>query len=71
MDVPANPASPTRIVLDANQTLFTDSSGSTPLPAVVIEGGELKFVGARAGRISDVTGTEMIIDFDGKEIYMS
>ena len=71
MDVPANPLLPTRIVLDADQVLFTDSSGSTPMPAVVIEGGELKFVGARAGRISDVTGTEMIVDFDNKEIFMS
>lgn len=71
MDVPSNPALPTRIVLDADQLLFTDTTGSTPMPAVVIEGGELKFVGARAGRISDVTGVEMIIDFDGKEIYMS
>ncbi len=70
MDVPSNPLLPTRIVLDADQVLFTDTAGSVVLPAVVIEGGELKFVGARAGRISDVTGVEMILDFDNKEIYM-
>lgn len=69
LDVPANPAEQTRIVLDANQVVFTDTSG-TALPAVAIEGGELKFVGARAGRISSADGTTMWVDFDNPEIYM-
>lgn len=69
LDVPANPAEKTRIVLDANQVVFTDSFGAA-LPAVAIEGGELKFVGARAGRISSADGTTMFVDFDTPEIYM-
>ena len=68
MDVPADPAEKTRVVVDANQFVVTDGSGA--YPAFVVEGGELKFVGARAGRITSADGTSMVIDFDDPEILM-
>lgn len=68
LDVPSNPAHPTRVVVDANQFIVTDGSGD--YPAFVVEGGELKFVGARAGRITSADGTSMVIDFDDPEIFM-
>jgi len=68
LDVPANPLDPTRVVVAADQFIVTD--GTTDHPAFVVEGGELKFVGARAGRITSADGTSFIIDFDNPEIYM-
>lgn len=70
LDVPANPAEPTRVVIDADQFVVTDTTGTVTKPAFVVEGGEIKFVGARAGRITSADGTSMVIDFDNPEIYM-
>jgi hypothetical protein len=66
--VPADPELPTEILLDAGRVLFTN--GTTTAPAIVIEGGEIKFAGGRAGRITDVTGEKMIVDFDNPRIRM-
>lgn len=70
MDVPASALDPTRIVLNADQLVFTNTVQDTTKVGMVIEGGEVKFVGARAGRISSADGTSMYVDFDNKEIFI-
>ena len=56
------------MVVAADQFIVTD--GTSDHPAFVVESGELKFVGARAGRITSADGTSMVVDFDNQEIYM-
>lgn len=71
MDVPADPNEPTRIVLGGGQIIL--ATGSNPNDykvALLAEDGEIKFAGARAGRITSADGESMIIDFDDPEIRM-
>src|SRR5690606_11833129 len=71
LDVPADPDEPTRIALVGDQVVIANSDGSVLKTALVVEDGEIKFDGARAGRITDPTGgDEMAIDFDDPEILM-
>lgn len=59
-----------RMVWVADQIVATDIDNSITKAALLIEDGEVKFAGARAGRITSPDGTSMIIDFDDPEIYM-
>jgi len=70
LDVPANPAEPTRVVLVGDQVVLANSDASILKPALLVEDGEIKFVGARAGRIASADGTSMVLDFDDPEILM-
>lgn len=71
IDVPEDEEQPTRVVVVADQFVVGNPDGTVVVPAFLVEGGEVKFTGARAGRITDPTGgDEMYIDFDNPEILM-
>ena len=70
MDVPADPEEPTRIVMVGDQVVIANPDGSVLKTALLVEDGEIKFEGARAGRISSSDGTSMYTDYDNPEIYM-
>lgn len=60
LDVPANPAEPTRVVLVGDQVVLANSDASILKPALLVEDGEVKFAGARVGRLSSPDGVSYI-----------
>jgi hypothetical protein len=68
LDVPTDPDDPTRFVVVADQFVVTDGVDSES--PFVIEGGVVKMVATRAGRITSFDGVSMVLDFDNPEIYM-
>lgn len=72
LDVPANPALPTRIVLDANQTVIRSSDGEDETHIVLFDSGgayipELRFERLRS--MATTSGGTPIIDQDGATGY--
>ncbi len=71
LDVPSDPDQPTRVVLGGGQIILaTGDDPDDAKVALIAEDGEIKFAGARAGRITSADGTSMVIDFDDPEILM-
>lgn len=71
IDVPVNPALRTRAVLAGGEVVLATGDDPNDLKvALLAENGEIKFAGARAGRISSADGSSMVMDFDNPEFYM-
>ncbi len=71
IDVPANPALRTRVVLAGGEIVLATGDDPNDLKvALVVEDGEIKFVGARAGRITSADGVSMVTDYDNLEVFI-